>query len=204
MQIPAQAPAKPVNKAKATQKAMAAAPTAQTAQVAASKAAKTSQNSPASSAMAPKMAKNDATASIPRSYVMVVSSYENVARNSELTGDAAEQLGKTIESRINELNKNALRDIQDLPEYKKLDIENIKELGEEIGDMLTDEEDSMKAFALLKNPVFANLMESTENVHRSFAEMMQDNGEEKLLFGALQTATLINDPKSTSAVSLKA
>jgi DNA-binding phage protein len=59
-------------------------------------------------------------------------------------------------------------------------------LGEEISDMMQDPENYLKAFALLKNPVFAELMESTESVHRSFAEVMKDNGEEKMMFGILE------------------
>ncbi|MBF0289149.1 MAG: hypothetical protein HQM14_15125 [SAR324 cluster bacterium] len=136
--------------------------------------------------------KNNAAAIAPRSYAMVISSYENVSRNSEVTGDSADQLGKTIANRIKELNSHARRDIQELPEYKKLNIDDIDELGEEIADMLTEEDNSMKAFAFLKNPTFAGLMDSSENVHRSFAEMMQDNGEEKLLFGALQMVSTVN------------
>ena len=50
---------------------------------------------------------------------------------------------------------------------------------------MQDPENYLKAFALLKNPVFAELMESTESVHRSFAEVMKDNGEEKMMFGIL-------------------
>jgi hypothetical protein len=38
----------------------------------------------------------------------------------------------------------------------------------------------------LKHPVFADLMESTETVHRSFSEMMEANGEEHLMFGVFE------------------
>jgi len=58
-------------------------------------------------------------------------------------------------------------------------------LGDEISDLMQDPENYLKAFALLKNSKFAELMESTESVHRSFAESMKDNGKEKLLFGML-------------------
>ena len=51
---------------------------------------------------------------------------------------------------------------------------------------MQDPENYLKAFALLKNSKFAALMESTESVHRSFAESMKDNGEEKLMFGMLE------------------
>lgn len=135
-----------------------------------------------------------------RSYVMVISSYENVARHNELTGSSADQLGETIQRRIQELNPQTRRQIEDLPEYKKLDIEDINELGDELADMMTDEDEYLKAFALLKNPVFAELMESTENVHRSFAEMMQDNGDEKLMFGALE---MVNNMGGLSALGGK-
>ena len=53
-------------------------------------------------------------------------------------------------------------------------------------DRVRDPENYLKAFTLLKNPVFAELMESTESVHRSFAEVMKDNGEEKMMFGILE------------------
>ena len=49
-----------------------------------------------------------------------------------------------------------------------------------------DEDDQLQAVALLKQPQFARLMESTESVHRSFAKMMEDQGEERLLFGAME------------------
>ena len=55
----------------------------------------------------------------------------------------------------------------------------------QISDIMQDNENYLKAFALLKNPVFAELMESTESVHRSFAEVMKDHGEEKMMFGIL-------------------
>ncbi len=192
MQIPPQATqanaAQASKKVKSAQKAMATQAAAQIKKASPQKIAQ----QPAGASPPMKGVKSNAAAIAPRSYAMVISSYENVARNSEVTSDAAEQLGKTIANRIKELNSNARRDIQELPEYKKLNIDNIEELGEEIADMLTEEEDSMKAFAFLKNPAFAGLMDSTESVHRSFAEMMQDNGEEKLLFGALQMVSTIN------------
>lgn len=144
-------------------------------------------------------------ATVPRSYAMVISSYENVARRGEITDDAAEQLGETIAVRLNELNRQSQRMIEDLPEYKKLGVESIDNLGEEIAEMLTSEEDSMRAFAFLKTPAFANLMDSKESVHRSFADMMQDNGDEKLLFGALETVSMMNQAKSANpTVSVKA
>ena len=213
MQIPAQASqsqsksVKAANKPQSPQKAAASNPTAQAAKVAQKKMARPAHTPVAQQASAPQLGKNNTATSIPRSYVMVVSSYENVAQNSEITGNAAEQLGKTIESRITELNKQARREIEELPVYQKLEIDDIQELGEEIADMLENEEEALKAFALLKNPVFANLMESNEGVHRSFAEMMQDNGEEKLLFGAIQTVSLMNKGQSKAApgaVSVKA
>ena len=121
-----------------------------------------------------------------RSYGMVVSGFENVAKQQQLTSEAADQFGKTVSSRIKELNKNAIRVIKDLPEYKSFGLDDIKDLGNQISELIQDPEEYLKGFALLKNPDFANLMESTENVHRSFAESMKDNGEEKLLFGMLQ------------------
>ncbi|MBF0280652.1 MAG: hypothetical protein HQM13_22855 [SAR324 cluster bacterium] len=200
MKIPAQVQqnqskqVKTAAKPKAPQQIAASKASAKAAQVTQSKMAPplSSKNYPVS------VAKNEAATSVPRSYVMVVSSYENVSQNSEITSEAADQLGKTIENRIGELNKQARREIEELSVYKKLGIDNIEELGEEIADMLESEEEALKAFAFLKNPVFANLMESTEGVHRSFAEMMQENGEEKLLFGAIQTASMIKNSHDKS------
>ncbi len=202
MKVPTQTPqiqakqAKATTNPKATQQVATSAATAKTAQVARNKMAQT----PSTMRTAPaQMAKNNAATSAPRSYVMVISSYENVSQNSEIPSDAAEQLGKTIESRINELNKQARREIEELPVYKKLDLDNIEELGEEIADMLESEEDAPKAFAFLKNPAVASLMESTEGVHRSFAEMMQENGEEKLLFGAIQASSMMKNHQAKPA-----
>jgi hypothetical protein len=62
-------------------------------------------------------------------------------------------------------------------------LDDINDLGDEISDLMQDPENYLKAFALLKNSKFAVLMESTESVHRSFAESMKDNGKEKLMFG---------------------
>lgn len=140
----------------------------------------------------------------PKSYVMVISSYENVARNQELTSKAADQLGKTIDGRIKELNKSTLREIQELPEYKKLGIDDINDLGDEIADLMTDEDDYRKAFDLLKSPAFVDLMESKEGVHRSFAEMMQANGSERLMFGALDSLAGMKSPVPPSNLSVKA
>lgn len=126
------------------------------------------------------------TMTIRRSYGMIVSSYENVARKQLLESDAAEQFGDTLHTRIRELNKDARKQIEELPEYKRLDLDHIEELGEEIADLMRDEDDQLKAFALLKQPQFARLMESTESVHRSFSKMMEDQGEERLLFGAME------------------
>ena len=125
------------------------------------------------------------TMTLRRSYGMVVSGFENVAKQQQLSSDAAEQFGKTIDSRINELNKEAIRQIKELPEYKSFSLDNIKDLGDEISEVMRNPEDYLKAFALLKNSKFAVLMESTESVHRSFAESMKDNGKEKLMFGML-------------------
>ena len=63
---------------------------------------------------------------------------------------------------------------------------NFKTLGKKISDLLTDKNEYKKAFSLLKNSFFADMMESTETVHRSFAEMMKENGNEQILFGAIE------------------
>lgn len=126
------------------------------------------------------------TMTVRRSYGMIVSSYENVARKQLLESDAAEQFGDTLHTRIRELNKDARKQIEELPEYKRLDLDSIEELGEEVADLMRDEDDQLKAFALLKQPQFARLMESTESVHRSFSKMMEGQGEERLLFGAME------------------
>jgi len=125
------------------------------------------------------------TMTLRRSYGMVVSGFENVAKQQQLSSDAAEQFGKTIDSRIKELNKEAIRQIKELPEYKSFSLDNIKDLGDQISEVMRDPEDYLKAFALLKNSKFAVLMESTESVHKSFAESMKNNGKEKLMFGML-------------------
>ena len=125
------------------------------------------------------------TMTLRRSYGMVVSGFENVAKQQQLTSGAAEQFGKTIDFRIKELNGESIRQIKELPEYKSFALDDMSDLGDEISDLMQDPENYLKAFALLKNSKFAVLMESTESVHRSFAESMKDNGEEKLLFGML-------------------
>ena len=126
------------------------------------------------------------TMTMRRSYGMVVSGFENVAKREELTSEASEQFGKTVDYRIRELNSESIRKIKELPEYKSFALDDINDLGDEISDLMQDPENYLKAFALLKNPKFAGLMESTESVHRSFANSMKDNGEEKLLFGMLE------------------
>jgi len=125
------------------------------------------------------------TMTLRRSYGMVVSGFENVAKQQQLTSDAAEQFGKTVDFRIKELNGESIRKIKEMPEYKSFALDDISDLGDEISDLMQDPENYLKAFALLKNSKFAVLMESTESVHRSFAESMKDNGKEKLLFGML-------------------
>ena len=125
------------------------------------------------------------TMTLRRSYGMVVSGFENVAKQQQLTSAAAEQFGKTVDFRIKELNSESIRNIRELPEYKSFALDDVNDLGDEISDLMQDPENYLKAFALLKNPKFAVLMESTESVHRSFAESMKDNGEEKLLFGMI-------------------
>ena len=129
---------------------------------------------------------HDVTMTLRRTYGMVISSYENVARKDQLNSDAAEQLGRTVSSRIKELNRESQRKIEDLPEYKNLNLKDIRELGEELSDRITEKDEYLQAFALLKHPVFADLMESTETVHRSFSEMMEANGEEHLMFGVFE------------------
>ena len=126
------------------------------------------------------------TMTMRRSYGMVVSGFENVAKREELTSEASEQFGKTVDYRIRELNSESIRKIKELPEYKSFALDDINDLGDEISDLMQDPENYLKAFALLKNPKFAGLMESTESVHRSFPNSMKDNGEEKLLFGMLE------------------
>ncbi len=126
------------------------------------------------------------TMTLRRSYGMVVSGFEHVAKKQQLTSEAAEQFAKTVDIRIRELNSDSIRKIEELPEYKSFALDGIKDLGDEISEMMQDPENYLKAFTLLKNPVFAELMESTESVHRSFAEVMKDNGEEKMMFGILE------------------
>ena len=126
------------------------------------------------------------TMTLRRTYGMVVSGFENVAKKLQLTSDATEQFGKTVDSRVRELNGEAIRKIKELPEYKSFALDDISDLGDEISDLMQDPENYLKSFSLLKNSKFAALMESTESVHRSFAESMKDNGEEKLMFGMLE------------------
>ncbi|MGK5090986.1 hypothetical protein WDW89_03090 [Deltaproteobacteria bacterium TL4] len=133
-----------------------------------------------------------------RSYIMVISSYENIAKRAQLTDEAAKQLGKTIQHRIRELNPQSRRQIEELPEYKKLGLKNIDGLGEELEDLMSDSDEYLKAFALMKTPQFAELMESTESVHRSFSEMMQDNGDEQLMFGVIE---MVNNMGGLEAIS---
>ena len=143
---------------------------------------------PPDSKMNPILAANthNMSMTLRRSSGMVISSYENVAEKNLLGSDVAEQLGRTIQVRIKELNAESRRKIEDLQEYQNLDVENIQELGEKLADMMTEKEDYLQAFALMKNSVFAELMESSETVHRSFSEMMKANGEERLMFGVLE------------------
>jgi hypothetical protein len=129
---------------------------------------------------------HESTMTLRRTYGMVVSGFENVAKQLQLTSDAAEQFGKTVDSRISELNGESIRKIKELAEYKSFALDDISDLGDEISDLMQDPENYLKAFALLKNSKFAVLMESTESVHRSFAESMKVNGEEKLMFGMLE------------------
>ena len=99
------------------------------------------------------------TMTLRRSYGMVVSGFENVAKQQQLTSDAAEQFGKTVETRIKELNDESIRQIKELPEYKSFALDDINDLGDEISDLMQDPENYLKAFALLKNSKFAVLME---------------------------------------------
>ena len=55
-----------------------------------------------------------------------------------------------------------------------------------MADRMQDEQQQLEAFALLKNPKFAEYMESKDSAQRSFAEQMQDFGSETLMFGALE------------------
>ena len=130
--------------------------------------------------------KHNATMTLRKSYGMVISSFENVARKEQLSSDAAEQLGRTISNRIKELNRESQRKIEELPEFQNLDLKDIQELGEELSDRITEKDEYLQAFALMKHPVFADLMESTETAHRSFSEMMKENGEEHLMFGVFE------------------
>jgi len=130
--------------------------------------------------------KHNSTMTLRKSYGMVISSFENVARKEQLSSNAAEQLGRTISNRIKELNRESQRKIEELPEYQNLDLKDIRELGEELTDRITEKVEYLQAFALMKHPVFADLMESTETAHRSFSEMMKANGEEHLLFGVFE------------------
>ena len=130
--------------------------------------------------------KHNTTMTLRKSYGMVISSYENVARNEQLSSDAAEQLGRTISNRIKELNRESQRKIEEHPEFQKLDLKDIRELGQELSDRITEKDEYLQAFALMKHPVFADLMESTETAHRSFSEMMKANGEEHLMFGVFE------------------
>ena len=129
--------------------------------------------------------KHGSTMTLRRSYGMVGSGFEHVAKKLQLTSEAADQFAKTVDIRIRELNSESISKIIELPEYKSFALDEISDLGDEISDMMQDPENYLKAFALLKNPGFAELMESTESVHRSFAEVMKDNGEEKMMFGIL-------------------
>ncbi len=127
-----------------------------------------------------------ATMTVRRSYGMVISSYENVVRRGGLSGEAAEQLGATVDRRIEELNDAARKQIEALPEYRNLKVDDLSDLGGELEDLMTDDEHYLRAFELLKHPEFAQLMESTESIHRSFAEMMEENGKETLMFGVFE------------------
>ncbi len=132
---------------------------------------------------------------MPRTYALIISSYENVIKNDELPDAAANQLSKAIETRLSELNHSAIQQLEQLPEFEKLGLSSIGELGEELPDMLAEPETSDAVLDLLKNNKFAELMESTEAVHLSFADMMKRHGEEKLMFGMLDTVNIVSQPQ---------
>ena len=132
---------------------------------------------------------------MPRTYALIISSYENVIKNDELPDAAANQLSRAIGTRLSELNHNAIQQLEQLPEFEKLGLANLGELSEELPDMLAEPETSGVALDLLKNSKFAELMESTESVHLSFADMMKRHGEEKLMFGMLDTVNIVSQPK---------
>ena len=58
------------------------------------------------------------TMTLRRSYGMVVSGFEHVAKKQQLTSEAAEQFAKTVDIRIRELNSESINKIEELPEYK--------------------------------------------------------------------------------------
>ena len=89
------------------------------------------------------------TMTLRRSYGMVVSGFENVAKQQQLTSGAAEQFGKTVDFRIKELNSESIRQIKELPEYKSFALDDMGDLGDEISDLMQDPENYLKAFALL-------------------------------------------------------
>ena len=55
---------------------------------------------------------HESTMTLRRTYGMVVSGFENVAKQLQLTSEAAEQFGKTVDYRIRELNSESIKKIK--------------------------------------------------------------------------------------------
>ena len=60
------------------------------------------------------------TMTLRRSYGMVVSGFEHVAKKQQLTSEAAEQFAKTVDIRIRELNSESITKLKNFLNIKAL------------------------------------------------------------------------------------
>ncbi|MBF0288492.1 MAG: hypothetical protein HQM14_11805 [SAR324 cluster bacterium] len=96
-------------------------------------------------------------------YLKVLSRLENLINKDELPEKALEGFTKALAVRLEEAKEDDRKLIAGLPEAKAFEIKTANEIPGKIQESLEDKDTAAKAFALLKNPKFVELMEKKED-----------------------------------------
>ena len=105
---------------------------------------------------------NIATSDKTSKYLKVLSRIENLLTHDALPEEAVKGFVGAVKKQLESLNEPEIKEILELPEAKKLELDDIEDLPDSIGEMLLERQDIPELLNLLKQPRFAMMMLSKE------------------------------------------
>mgnify|MGYP006865005678 CR=1 FL=1 len=98
-------------------------------------------------------------------YLKVLSRIEGLLVKDALPEAAVKGFVGAVKKQLNQLTEGEKQTLLKLPEARQLELKNLEELTDQIEEKLADKESAKEMLSLLKNPRFASMMKTEENVN---------------------------------------